>query len=633
MYLKTMPRAFQFQCHAAAILVFAVSATAQIIGQDSFETSNFSTIWSQAQGVTIQNSGGANATQGFASLSSNGGTLEGDLTVPSKPAQGLSDFSIEFFFRTQNATNGQFTLQITPASPTNPPLTLCYEARKGWGISSGSNGKTSWKPIAGMKLVSPDAWYRFRFVGRDWGETNANYNLQLSDPNGNAFTTSATNLAFFQGSNSVAQLARHFALVNTADGNSSFDVDEVSTTAITPYKGSVVKGVNTKTLFGKVMCGYQGWFGAPGDGRSEQGWRHWTKHYGPFADGNAKVDLWPDVSELAANQRFPTDFKMADGSPAEVFSSFEKPTVLKHFQWMQDYGIDGVFVQRFANGLRNQASLEHCNTVLANCREGANLHGRAYAVMYDLSGLPAGHIDDVINDWRALRNEMVITEDPAYLNHHGKPVVAIWGIGFNDRRDYTLTECRRLVEFLKNDGCTVMLGVPTNWRELKGDAVSDPALLDILAMADIISPWTVGRYLSPAGAAKYAENILKPDLAWCRERGIDLLPVVFPGFSWHNMKDGPSDQIPRLRGQFLWSQFREAKRANVSMVYVAMFDEVDEGTAIFKCINDVPVGQKSKFVTYEGLPSDFYLKMVGAGTKLIHDKTALEGKLSSSQHD
>ena len=40
--------------------------------------------------------------------------------------------------------------------------------------------------------------------------------------------------------------------------------------------------------------------------------------------------------------------------------------------------------------------------VLASCREGANRHGRAYAVMYDLSGLPAGHIDDVINDWRAL---------------------------------------------------------------------------------------------------------------------------------------------------------------------------------------------------------------------------------------
>jgi hypothetical protein len=176
-----------------------------------------------------------------------------------------------------------------------------------------------------------------------------------------------------------------------------------------------------------------------------------------------------------------------------------------------------------------------------------------------------------------------------------------------------------------------MVGVPTNWRELEGDAVSDPELLNILAMADIISPWTVGRYTNPAGAAQYAKNILKPDLAWCRQRGIDYLPVVFPGFSWHNMKAGPIDQIPRLRGDFLWSQFLAAKQAKANMVYVAMFDEVDEGTAIFKCANEVPLGQDSKFLTYEGLPSDFYLKMVGAGTKLIRGETSLEKTLSFSK--
>jgi hypothetical protein len=428
-----------------------------------------------------------------------------------------------------------------------------------------------------------------------------------------------------------------FAPASNQTNNGLLQSDGTLVGILAPYHGPVVKGVDTKTLTGKVMCGYQGWFGAPGDGSSEPGWRHWTKSRGPLADGNAKIDLWPDVSELDANQRFPTGFKMADGSPAEVFSSFERPTVLKHFEWMQAYGIDGVFVQRFANGLKNQPTLEHDNTVLANCREGANLHGRAYAVMYDLSGLPAGHIDDVINDWRALKNQMTITADPAYLNHRGKPVVAIWGIGFNDGRKYSLAECRRLVEFFKNDpeagGCTVMLGVPANWRELKGDALNDPGLLSILAMADIISPWTVGRYANPAGAATYAENNLKPDLAWCRQRGIDFLPVVFPGFSWHNMYGAASDQIPRLHGQFLWSQFLQAKRANVSMVYVAMFDEVDEGTAIFKCVNDVPVGEKSKFVTFEGLPSDFYLKMVGDGTKLIHNETSMREKASFSQRD
>ena len=41
-----------------------------------------------------------------------------------------------------------------------------------------------------------------------------------------------------------------------------------------------------------------------------------------------------------------------------------------------------------------------------------------------------------------------------------------------------------------------------------------------------------------------------------------------------------------------------------------MFDEMDEGTAIFKCADEVPVGA-NVFVTHEGLPSDHYLWLTG----------------------
>ncbi|MEY3898103.1 MAG: hypothetical protein RLZZ214_3624 [Verrucomicrobiota bacterium] len=383
-----------------------------------------------------------------------------------------------------------------------------------------------------------------------------------------------------------------------------------------PYTGPSERGVDTTTLTGKMMCGYQGWFNAEGDG-GNLGFRHWTRHGDTPAPGNVKVDLWPDVSELGRDERYPTQFYHADGRPAEIFSSSNKATVLRHFKWMRDCGIDGVFVQRFISSLRAPDVRRASDKVLGHCREGANRQGRAYAVMYDLSGLGANRIREVMDDWQTLRTEMHLTDDPAYLRHRGKPLVAVWGVGFNDGRAYTLAECRELVEFLKRDGCTVMLGVPTGWRTLDRDSIHDPALHDILKLADVISPWTVGRYRNPAEVAQHGETILKPDLAWCAGEKLDYLPVVFPGFSWFNMKGKSFDEIPRLEGRFLWSQFAAAKAAGATMLYTAMFDEVDEGTAIFKCTNDVPLAGASKFLTYEGLPPDHYLKLTGAGAKML----------------
>jgi len=402
--------------------------------------------------------------------------------------------------------------------------------------------------------------------------------------------------------------------------------EDVLAATLQPYTGPVVRGVDASTLTGKVMCGYQGWFNVEGDG-AERGNVHWIKHRGPLAPGNAKIDLWPDVSELGAAERFATGFHFADGRTAEVFSSFKQATVLRHFQWMRDYGIDGAFVQRFAGGLRDPRALRHNNTVLAHCREGANRCGRAYAVMYDLSGLGANRIAEVMDDWRALRTRMHVGDDPAYLHHRGRPLVAVWGVGFNDQRAYTLAECRQLVEFFKQDGCAVMLGVPTGWRTLNRDAVPDAALQDIIALADVVSPWTVGRYGTPAQAAATAEKTWRPDIAWCAAHKVDFLPVVFPGFSWFNMYGRAFNQTPRLKGEFFWSQFVAAKHVGATMLYVAMFDEVDEGTAIFKCTNEPINGGESKFLTYEGLPSDYYLWLTGEGARLLRGERPVEDQL------
>ena len=62
------------------------------------------------------------------------------------------------------------------------------------------------------------------------------------------------------------------------------------------------------------------------------------------------------------------------------------------------------------------------------------------------------------------------------------------------------------------------------------------------------------------------------------------------------------------------------------MLYQAMFDEMDEGTAIFKCTNDPPVGE-SRFVTEEGLPSDHYLWLTGQGGKLLRGEIPPSDKI------
>jgi hypothetical protein len=386
-----------------------------------------------------------------------------------------------------------------------------------------------------------------------------------------------------------------------------------------PYKGESHPGVDVSTLTGKVMCGYQGWFSAEGDG-DDRGWTHWASRDG-FKPGSAKVDLWPDVSELDPDERYATSFKHADGRTAEVYSAYNRKTVLRHFKWMKDYGIDGVFVQRFINDLSRPSGLRHVNVVLNHCREGANLYGRSYAVMYDLSGMGSNQMNLVMDDWKLLIDKMQITKDPAYQRHAGKPVVAIWGFGFNDNRKYTVEEGLKLVKFLEEDprygGCTVMLGVPTYWRTLNRDCITNPILHELILKADIVSPWTVGRYTTPETARQYAQNVMTDDIKWCRDHQKEYLPVVFPGFSWHNMYPrSPQNQIPRRKGEFLWTQFVNAKKAGATMVYQAMFDEMDEGTAIFKCTDDPPVGE-SKFVNYEGLPSDFYLNLVGQAARMM----------------
>ena len=381
---------------------------------------------------------------------------------------------------------------------------------------------------------------------------------------------------------------------------------------------------------GLIMAGYQGWHSTPDDGGG-RGWGHYLDNRTgkPLADGNIKIDIWPTVDEY--KKVYYTPFKNADSSIAYLPSDHDESTTDVRFKWMKDYDVDGVFMQRFVSNTRktgNGNNRNHFIKVIDDAFKASKKYNRAIAIMYDLSGMrDSADIPVFINDWKMLVDSLKVTSGgnkQTYLYHNGKPLVVIWGVGFNDGRAYTLKTVDKLVDFLQNDpqygGCSVMLGVPTYWREFGRDCLKDPLLHEILKKVDIIHPWTVGRYKDETAYGEYA-SVQKADIEWCKANKIDYVPNVFPGFSWHNLNpNSPFDQIPRNRGKFFWTQLSGAIKNGAQMIYVAMYDEVDEGTAIMKVSQNPPVGQ-SQFIKFEeGIPPDYYLYLTGYAGKILKKK-------------
>ena len=401
---------------------------------------------------------------------------------------------------------------------------------------------------------------------------------------------------------------------------------------------SVLGNINAQTKHSKttmypsykglMMAGYQGWFNTPSDGIMYPD------------ETKVRIDMWPDVSEY--EKTYPTGMKHKDGSVARFFSSRDKSTIDIHFKWMKEYGVDGVFMQRFYGNARREPER---NTVFKNAFEAASKYERAIAAMYDLSGLRGSGQDcsRLIEDWKFLVDSLQVTNQKGkqtYLHHNGKPLVAIWGVGFPDRpyntRDIGI---ERFIDFLHNDpvygGCSVMLGVPTFWRELNADCLPDPYLHEVIKSVDIVLPWMVQRFtpLLHNDMDRYRDVILE-DIKWCKEAGIDYVPCVTPGFSWHNLSRfefpddvKPSGSIPRQGGRFYWQQISTAINAGADMIYVAMFDEVNEGTAIFKVSDNPPVSDVAKFVDNDGRPSDWYLWLTGQAGKMLRREIPLTFKM------
>lgn len=377
--------------------------------------------------------------------------------------------------------------------------------------------------------------------------------------------------------------------------------------------------VSSEGIKGKVLAGYQGWFQSPKDGSGSNSWGHWVKNNTTLPNSlNRKFELYPDMREY--EKKYFTGFKpLGSGEKASLFSSYDYETVDTHFKWMNQYGIDGVAQQRFMVQFEENAA--HMDQVLKNVQKAAEKYGRVFYLEYDFTGNSDSNIvEKVKKDFlRITKKDMQLTSSDRYLKVDGKPVVELWGVGIAGSYEHSTQVTLDMIRWFKDQGCYVIGGVPGSWNAGNyGDGKA--GFEKVYAAFDMLNPWNVGRYKSPAAAKKHNEKVLAEDVKLCHSRKQAYMPVIYSGHSWSNWYPGAENDkngIPRKAGEFLWEQFKGAKENGCDTLFIAMFDEYDEGTAIAKAASDSSMipNQDTYMLTLSAdgtyLSSDYYLRLAG----------------------
>src|SRR3984893_13701765 len=197
-------------------------------------------------------------------------------------------------------------------------------------------------------------------------------------------------------------------------------------------------------VVGKISVGYQGWFACPGDGAPINSWWHWSQNGGqPPSPSNTTIVSWPDMREFTS--AYTTAYaNLGNGQPARLFSSYDQQTVDTHFRWMRDYGCDTAALQRF-NPFGGEGPTR--DAMAGKVRAAAEAFGRKFYIMYDVTNW-TNMQSELKTDWTSKMS--AYTASPAYARQNGKPVVCIWGFGFNDPgRPFGPTECLDVVNWFK----------------------------------------------------------------------------------------------------------------------------------------------------------------------------------------
>ena len=263
---------------------------------------------------------------------------------------------------------------------------------------------------------------------------------------------------------------------------------EVATDNLFASSDAVAIGASPNMLDNQIICGYQGWFAFPGDGAPINKWRHWfhdaaATTAAPLA-GNLTTDVYPTIDEYDDADMRTSGIRMKDGSFAKFFSSARPNVVLKHFEWMQTYGISGVFSLRFMQDLHLPANREWKTMVLRNIRNAAESTGRIFAVSYNIAGTTDAVLENLKADWIKLVDDENITQSSQYIRQNGLPILRIYGIGFNAVNVTDTTKMAALIKWFQTDAdekyrVFLIGGVPSKWRTLDGDSRNGTAWKNI----------------------------------------------------------------------------------------------------------------------------------------------------------
>ena len=376
-------------------------------------------------------------------------------------------------------------------------------------------------------------------------------------------------------------------------------------------------------VVGKVTVGYQGWFACAGDGAPINSWWHYSGGATPTpVTLTNNIHCWPDMRQFSTG--YQTGFtNFGNGQPATLFSSYDQQTVNTHFRWMAENGIDTAALQRFdpysGTGFTIGGEGPTRNDMALKVMNAAQTYGIKFYMMYDVSGWNSNAMPAQIeHDWTNVMVQLHITNSPMYAMQNGKPVVCIWGFGFNDsNHPWDAATCASVINWFKGQGCYVIGGVPTWWRT--GVSDSRPDFLSAYSAFNMISPWMVGRIGNAGDSDNFYNNPELGDQAYCNANGIDYQPCVLPG-----------DTGQRAHGDFMWHQFYNMTRLGCQGIYISMFDEFNEGNQIACTAEDAsmePIGSSSLYFTLDQdgthCSSDYYLRLTGDGGKMFKGQISL----------